>query len=243
MPEARDDNYTSDMFDPAWRFGANVLDNDVASKDGGNHVISVRSDDTQTTATDVGSSQTEFSTAKGGTVWINADGSFTYEPAARHVGEDSFQYQTADNDGSPSEWATITLDVPLPEQLIHGGSANADLAGLDGSADVFQWHLADLAPSGNTGPVSNTISHFNAAEGDKLDLRDLLQDGSDNFLFNTDHLSVTNSGSNTVINVQPVDSSAPHLEITVEGVDLTGGYNGQDAIDHLLKSGTLIDDK
>ena len=46
-----------------------------------------------------------------GTVVVNADGSFTYNPAAHYAGEDSFTYQAADPDGATSEPATVAITV------------------------------------------------------------------------------------------------------------------------------------
>jgi hypothetical protein len=177
-----------------------------------------------------------------GKVWILPDGTFEYVPNEDWDGDDSFQYQLIDGDGSTSDWATVTLHVPPP---IEPASASFSLGldelyAIDGEIDVFKWSLADL---GNGDPVTKTVIGFNAGEGDQLDLRDLLQDG-DNFLFDTDHLDVSYDGSNTVIVVSPVDATAPTLNIVLAGVDLVGGYEGQDVINQLLDNGNLlVDDK
>ena len=255
VPVANDDAYFLGPEDGATEyFKGNVMDNDEQSADWisradgeRNAVWSVRTADGETEITvswpNADGVPTAVTTAGGGTVWIKPDGTFEYNPASHFEGEDSFQYQLNDGDGSPSDWATATFHVegPLaPDNLITGGFGFNVLDGTDGTVDVFKWTLADLDGGGTL--VTNTLTHFNAAEGDKLDLRDLLQDGDD-YLFDASHLDVSFSGGNTTIAVSPVDSSAPALNIVIEGVDLTGGYHGQDAIDQLLKNGNLVDDK
>ena len=180
-----------------------------------------------------------INTPSGGTLCVHADGTFEYTAPIRHSGTDpdtdSFQYVAEDSAGVERGPATVTIDIA---NLVSGGSSVSDLSGTAG-VDVFQWSLADL--SGND-TVQNTVTQFNAEEGDKLDLRDLLQNGND-FLFDTDHLTVTSNAQGTTIAVTPVDASVPDLSILIEGVDLTGGYQGQNAIDHMISNGTLVDDK
>ncbi|MEM7303532.1 MAG: Ig-like domain-containing protein, partial [Pseudomonadota bacterium] len=50
-----------------------------------------------------------FATAQGGTVTINADGSFTYSPPAGYSGADSFTYVITD--GALNDTATVTLNI------------------------------------------------------------------------------------------------------------------------------------
>ena len=55
---------------------------------------------------------TPFSTANGGTVTVNADGTFSYTPAAGFTGLESFDYQIEDASGA-TDTATVTIDVQL----------------------------------------------------------------------------------------------------------------------------------
>jgi hypothetical protein len=252
VPVAVDDFYHLGPEDgAAKRFEGNVMDNDKQSLDWisrdddvVNAVWKVRATDGEQEVDVVkvnpGEEPTFVTTSEGGKVWINPDGSFQYQPGYKFVGEDSFQYQLNDGDDSPSEWATVTFNVQGPENVVLGGVGHEALIGTDDVTDVFTWTLADLDGGGSV--VKNTVTNFNAAEGDKLDLRDLLHDG-DGYLFDADHLSVSASGGNTTIVVSPIGSSVSELNIVIEGVDLTGGFEGQSAIDHLLKNGNLVDDK
>ncbi|MCL2591657.1 MAG: Ig-like domain-containing protein, partial [Betaproteobacteria bacterium] len=252
VPEAHNDDYVLTDHNAGFRFSANVMDNDTLSADWVTHgptgqqniVWQVRADDGASEITvhdgqyNPGDLPT-LETAMGGKVWINQDGSFSYVPPSHFSGEDSFQYQLNDGDNTPSGWATVTLHVPEPEKLITGGIGHSELSGTDGVVDVFKWSLADLG-DGNASSVTNTVKGFNAGEGDKLDLRDLLQQGND-YLFDTNHLNVSVNGGSTTITVSPVSPAgtpAPTLNIVLDGVDL--GYQGQDAIDHLLKNGNLV---
>ena len=55
-------------------------------------------------------------TAQGGTVTLNADGSFTYNPPADFEGNDSFTY-TATNGLTPNDTALVTLNVDAPPSV------------------------------------------------------------------------------------------------------------------------------
>src|SRR5204863_6565819 len=46
-----------------------------------------------------------------GTLTLNADGSFTYQPAADFNGADAFTYRVTDDDGGVSNVATVLLTV------------------------------------------------------------------------------------------------------------------------------------
>ena len=112
--------------------------------------------------------------------------------------------------------------------------------GHNGKAETFVWTADDASPDAAT----STISHFNPVEGDNLDLRDLLEDESGAFNFDSQHLNVSSDGCSTTITVTPVDANVGELNIVLEGVDLTCGITNQDAIiNSLLNHNILVDDK
>jgi hypothetical protein len=93
-------------------------------------------------------------TAQGGTVTLNADGSFTYTPPAQFHGSDWFTYQ--DDDGSqPSNTATVTVAVTESAPV----AGNVSYTVPDGpSLDVWQHSvlLSDTDADGDVLTVMNT---------------------------------------------------------------------------------------
>ncbi|HEY0408336.1 MAG TPA: Ig-like domain-containing protein [Pyrinomonadaceae bacterium] len=63
------------------------------------------------------------STAQGGTVTLNADGSFNYTPPAGFEGADTFNY-TVTNGQSPDDTATVTINVDAGPVVVNTTPAN-----------------------------------------------------------------------------------------------------------------------
>ena len=136
--------------------------------------------------------------------------------------------------GERRKWDCGTEEAGATSSITSGDDT---LIAIEGETDVFAWTLAD---AGGT----DTVLNFNAAEGDSLDLRDLLsnfEQGKDSL---SDFISVTvNStaeGSETVIQVSTdgklgtggdkfVDQT-----IVLDGVDLLGGNDVDAVIQSLL---------
>jgi len=119
-PFALDDSFTtfSDPATPATLTGA-VLGND-SDPDG--DVLEV------STAGGVAPGA-PFTTANGGTVVINTDGTFDYTPAAGFIGDDTFDYSVIDPAGNTDD-ATVTIIVyPDPDPAANDNpDANDDVA-------------------------------------------------------------------------------------------------------------------
>ena len=116
-----------------------------------------------------------------GTLALNADGSFTYTPAAAFIGTDSFTYQATDSHGAPSNTATVTIiDASKITCEAEGGTFSTDPA-------------TDQA--GGTGPFLWSCNGVVGMYDDALALDyDCLADGGSVF-----HLSVTGIGGSISI--------------------------------------------
>ncbi len=145
-----------------------------------------------------------------------------------------------------------TLNGGSGNDMLMGGASNDLLIG-DLGADVFRWELADRGVAGS--PASDTVQDFdNSTNGDRLDLRDLLQGETDDAVSLTSFLHFSQSGSDLVIQVSSgggfsggFNAGAVDQTITLQGqwADLTGGgafSSDQQIIQDLLTRGKLITD-
>lgn len=112
-----------------------------------------------------------------------------------------------------------------------GGLGNDILTGGSG-ADIFKWTSEDITSSG--APFQDTITDFSMAQGDKLDLTDVLTgEGSDL----TTYLSFGTSGGNAVVSVYAngVNDGTPDMTIVIQNPtdDLT-------ALQAYLQTGTGV---
>jgi len=111
-----------------------------------------------------------------GTVTLNPNGSFTYQPAAGYAGPDTFTYQASDSQtpNSLSNIATVTIltSIPIPEMVsVSSVRANSIVATGSGSGNYitergfYWWNNADasgLIPFSGipTGTYSMTIGNL-----------------------------------------------------------------------------------
>jgi hypothetical protein len=127
--------------------------------------------------------------------------------------------------------------------ILNGGSGNDVLTGGD-DVDTFVWRSGDEGSVG--APASDVITDFTLGSGgDVLDLADMLQGENSGNL--TDYLHFAGDGNGgTVISID-VDGGGVFesaQEITLTGVDLTGGgsLSDQQILDSLLADGNLVVD-
>jgi large repetitive protein len=127
-----------------------------------------------------------------------------------------------------------TINAGTGNDVLVGGIGNDTLTGGAG-ADVFAWQLGD---QGSSTAAVDVINDFNSAQGDAIDLRDLLQgENSENI---TDYLSFSVSGGNTTINIKHTGAGNVTQQIILEGVDVSSfGADTQAIIDSLINSGNL----
>ncbi|MGV6829896.1 MAG: Ig-like domain-containing protein, partial [Flavobacteriales bacterium] len=107
-----------------------------------------------------------ITTAQGGTVVMNSDGSYTYTPPSGYTGPDSFDYSIID-DGNPeaTDTATVYIEV-LPENGSPNTTiANADTAGTEIDTPVDGNVLVnDVDPEGDNQEVT-TVGTFPTDQG------------------------------------------------------------------------------
>jgi VCBS repeat-containing protein len=116
-----------------------------------------------------------FSGVSHGVLALNANGSFTYTPAAGFSGVDSFIYTASDGHGGTSN-ATVTLNVAPPVSTNQSPTANAgpdqtaneDLAVLfngTGSSDpdsdvlTYSWNFGDGSPLATSGTPTHVYAN------------------------------------------------------------------------------------
>jgi len=196
-----------------------------------------------------------------------SNGSVTFTPTANFNGIASFNYTLSDNHNGFAT-GKVTVEVAnvkgtAGNDVLNGTTGNDTIAGLGGNdtmnggngndildggagndnltggagADTFVWHLGDKGTAGS--PAIDTITDFTTgASGDKLDLRDLLQNENSTNL--TNYLHFTSDGTNTTISISSSGaftgsnySAATDQTIVLNNVNLTGGDT---AIINLLKT-------
>jgi large repetitive protein len=81
-----------------------------------------------------------YTTAHGGTVKINADGTFTYKAADAFYGTDFFDYSALDGFGGSSR-ATSVLNTSAPSGAVYGTSGLDNISGTGG--DDYIYGMAD----------------------------------------------------------------------------------------------------
>ena len=140
-----------------------------------------------------------LTTAHGATVTEASDGTFTYIPATGFIGTDSFNYTLNDSAGHTS---TGTVDVtvgssPTTGETITFGYGSSMLYGASGGHDTFVFKAANL------GTGTDTIRGFSTANGDKIDISDVLS-GHYNPAASTavsNFVNVVTSGHNSIVEV------------------------------------------
>jgi large repetitive protein len=147
---------------------------------------------------------------------------------------------------------TDTLSGGVGNDTLIGGAGNDTLIGNFG-ADTFKWSLGDAGLGG--APAIDTVQDFDTtANSDKLDLRDLLPDGSTANLSNYLHFEV--AGGSTIVHISSSGgfsanntvggsyaTTAENQRVVLSNVDLIGGLTTDAAvINDLLSKGKLLTD-
>jgi VCBS repeat-containing protein len=155
-----------------------------------------------------------------GTLTLNANGSFTYDPAANANGPDGFTYRAVDEHGAVSETVTVSIGVTAvndaPTVVVVAGGA------------------CDPAPEGGT--MSLQVADVESAAGSLT----LSASSSNAGLVPADNVDFAGSGAGRSVTIAPVEgrSGTAVITITVSDGNRTGtttittkvGTNGDDTI-------------
>jgi hypothetical protein len=136
-----------------------------------------------------------------------------------------------------------TINAANSDDVLYGGAGNDILSGGQGNdlffgeegADVFTFMQGDKAS-----PVEeDTIADFSMAEGDKIDLSDILSGENDANI--GDYMTFILDGNDTVIELQSDGGNVTDHRIRLTNVDLVTGAADHNDIVEALKNSLIID--
>ncbi|SDK85603.1 type I secretion C-terminal target domain (VC_A0849 subclass) [Modicisalibacter muralis] len=152
------------------------------------------------------------------------------------------------NVGGDARGGNDTLNGGEGNDILYGQGGDDTLTGGTGSdtlyggfgADTFAWEFGDEGEV--AAPASDTVMDFNAGEGDKLDLSELLQDhesGDDISSF----IQATQDGGSTTLHISTTGNlGSNHANadqtISLAGVDM-GGKSSDVFVDDLIAKGQI----
>ncbi|MEK8033714.1 Ig-like domain-containing protein [Ideonella sp. DXS29W] len=213
LPTAKNDTFAATE-DAA--FTGNLASNDTLSGDGGNVFA-------------VGTGPAH------GTVVVNADGTFTYTPAANYNGPDSFTYTLTDADGDVST-ATVTLnvgsvdDLPTAKNDTLAATEDTALTGNLASNDTLSGDGGNVFAVG-TGPAHGTV--IVNADGTFTYTPAANYNGPDSFTYTLTDADGDGSTATVTLNVGAVDDLPAANNDTfsaTEDTALTGNLASNDTL-------------
>ena len=163
-----------------------------------------------TVTLDVTGSGSSFGTAPGDLAGVGTD---TFISGVRNVRGSEFNDIITGNGGDN------ILEGQGGNDVLNGRDGNDTLTGGTGS-DIFMYH-----PHSGAGGA-DVITDFNQSEGDRIDLREAIGSGITDFVSLTGLASITQVGSDTVIEF----NNNPNTKLTLQ--DFTGTLSAADFIFH-----------
>ena len=143
-----------------------------------------------------------------GTLVLNADGTFTYTPAASFIGIDSFEYEVSDGNGATAT-ASVLLTInsigspPIANDdnfaILENGSLGADITANDSNID------ADSTVSLVSGPNDGSLT-LNP-DGTFFYVHDGSESTSDSFIYELTNSAGVSSQATVSLSVTPTNDA------------------------------------
>ncbi|BCA94497.1 hypothetical protein TUM19329_08580 [Legionella antarctica] len=169
-------------------------------------------------------------------------------------GDEGNDTLTVGNDGGNLLYGGSGKDTLIGgrgSDFLIGGEGDDKMTG-GGGLDTFVWMQGDNTGSAANGKVIDTITDFkpnpvgSSTDASILNLSDLLSDEHLDANSLDNYLSISVTGGDTTIKVDPTGSgsfASPSQTIILSGVDLTAVFSttsSHDIVDHLIANGNLI---
>ncbi|MDN8552380.1 Ig-like domain-containing protein [Citrobacter werkmanii] len=188
------------------------------------------------TATLNPTSSTSSATVQGhyGSLTMNLDGSYTYTlkpgtTVASMTTKETFTYTLNDQNGHTD---TATLTINMNPQLASSSQHDVITGSVYGDTLIYHLLNANNATGGNN---SDNWTNFSMAQGDKIDIHELLSGWNHQASTLGNYVQVTTNGSNTVIAIDRDGTGGTYQStnlITLENVNTT--------LNELLQNNHLI---
>jgi len=167
-PVASPDSYNTPQGTPLNVAAPGVLSNDTLN---GATIVSYGAS-TGTEQTSIGAST---ATAQAGTLTLNADGSFTYNPVASFTGTDTFMYVIRNSGGSSTAIVTIAVQAPPGPYAVTSPGFFYSISGFSGANPVltltrgmtytFEINASSIHPFEILGAPAGSVTNNNISRG------------------------------------------------------------------------------
>ncbi|WP_034457336.1 BapA/Bap/LapF family large adhesin [Buttiauxella noackiae] len=169
-----------------------------------------------------------------GTLVMGIDGSYTYtlnagiSPAAI-TSKETFNYSLNDQNGHTD---SATLTINMNPQFV--STAQSDVINGSAYGDTLVYHLLNSADA-TGGNGADTWSNFTLAQGDQINIHDLLVGWNPATSNIANYLTVTTSGNNTVISIDRDGTGATYHATTLVTLE-----NTHTTLDELVQQNHIV---
>ncbi|HEY3590613.1 MAG TPA: type I secretion C-terminal target domain-containing protein, partial [Buttiauxella sp.] len=169
-----------------------------------------------------------------GTLVMGIDGSYTYtlnagvSPAAI-TSKETFNYTLNDQNGHTD---SATLTINMNPQFV--STAQSDVINGSAYGDTLVYHLLNSADA-TGGNGADTWNNFTLAQGDQINIHDLLVGWNPATSNIANYLTVTTSGNNTVISIDRDGTGATYHATTLVTLE-----NTHTTLDELVQQNHIV---